>query len=75
MGKFIDITGQKFGRLTALKPSQKRDATGGVFGIAYAIVDSFVRLMGLHCGTDILVHADAIAQKRQEKKAGFDSMI
>lgn len=31
MGKFIDITGQKFGRLTALKPSQKRDATGGVF--------------------------------------------
>ena len=70
MGKFIDITGQKFGRLTALKPSQKRDATG-----AYAIVDSFVKLMGLHCATDILAHADATAQKRQKRKVGFGSMI
>lgn len=75
MGKFIDITGQKFGRLTALKPSQKRDATGAVFGIAYAIVDSFVKLMGLHCATDILAHADVTAQKRQKRKVGFGSII
>ena len=31
MGKLIDITGQKFGRLTVIKKSDKRNSSGQVY--------------------------------------------
>lgn len=33
MGKLIDITGQRFGRLTVIKKSEKRDSGGNVFWV------------------------------------------
>ncbi len=41
---FVDISGQRFGHLVALYPSDKRASNGGLFGIVCAIVIIIVML-------------------------------
>ena len=58
MGKFIDLTGQKFGRLTVVSATKKRDCTGSVVfeclcvcgNIAYITSRSLRSAKTISCG-------------------------
>lgn len=49
MGKAIDITGQRFGSLVALRPTEKRDSTRGV-----------IWLCRCDCGMEVEVRANCL---------------
>lgn len=56
MGKPIDITGQRFGSLVALRPTEKRDSTRGV-----------IWLCRCDCGMEVEVRANCL--KRGETRS------